>query len=286
MPDENAPIYMTDEELISCQQPNQQLTRLRDLMHRLRAPGGCPWDAEQSHESLRSNLLEEAYEVIAAINAQDDENLKEELGDLLLQVVFHSEIAQETDRFDLNAVAHGVCEKLIRRHPHVFGDGDIMTDSGSVLTQWDQIKAAEKGHSADQKHPFLHKTGEGLPALQRSVKLQKKAAKVGFDWPDTNGLIEKIEEELQEVREELPPPGSTEPSPELAAEIGDLLFVTVNLARKLKLDPELLLSATNDKFYRRFSFLEERLGADGISLEDATLSQMDRYWDESKKTNP
>ena len=278
---------MTDEELISCQDPSRQLDRLRDLMHRLRGPGGCPWDAEQTHASLRSNLLEEAYEVIAAIDADDDENLQEELGDLLLQVVFHSEIAEEAERFRLADVARGICEKLIRRHPHVFGGGETMTDSSSVLSQWDQIKAAEKGEEAGAPKPFLHRVGHGLPALQRAVKLQKKAAKVGFDWPDSSGIVEKIAEELEEVRAELPAEGEDQsPSPELAAEIGDLLFVTVNLARKLKLDPDLLLSATNEKFDRRFSFLEGRLQSDGLSLEDATLSQMDHYWNEAKKTAP
>lgn len=270
---------MTDQELMSCENKGRQLERLRAIMHRLRAPGGCPWDAEQTHDSLVSNLLEEAYEVVAAIRAEDGENLKEELGDLLLQVVFHSELAAERGSFDLDEVAEGISQKLIRRHPHVFGDKEV-GDSGAVLKQWEEIKREEKG---DQAEPYLHGVGKGLPATLRGYKLQKKAAKVGFDWSEARGIVGKIEEELAEVKEELTRVEQGEDAHlELEQEIGDLLFVTVNLARKLKIDPEVALEGTNRKFERRFAFLEQRLASRGTSLSDATLDEMNTLWEEAK----
>lgn len=265
--------------MISCAEKERQVERLRAIMHRLRAPGGCPWDAEQTHESLVSNLLEEAYEVVAAIREEDEENLKEELGDLLLQVVFHSELAQESGRFDMDEVAQGICEKLVRRHPHVFGDS-AAGDSGAVLKQWEEIKRAEKG---DEEKPYLHGVGKGLPATLRGFKLQKKAAKVGFDWPEAKGIVGKIEEELGEVKEELAKFEAGEDArDDLEKEIGDLLFVTVNLARKLKIDPEVALEGTNVKFERRFAYLEQKLKEGGKSLAEATLAEMDGLWDEAK----
>ncbi|MBK1835471.1 nucleoside triphosphate pyrophosphohydrolase [Roseibacillus ishigakijimensis] len=270
---------MTDEEMISCQEKGRQVERLRAIMHRLRAPGGCPWDAEQSHESLVSNLLEEAYEVVAAIRSGDDENLQEELGDVLLQVVFHSEIASERQGFDLDEVARGVCDKLIRRHPHVYGKNQA-GDSSAVLKQWEEIKRAEKG--AEEK-PYLHGVGAGLPATLRGYKLQKKAAKVGFDWSSAQGIVGKIEEELLEVKEELARVERGEDAHrELEKEIGDLLFVTVNLARKLKIDPEVALEGTNVKFEKRFAYLEKRLQQRGIGLEEATLEEMNDLWEIAK----
>lgn len=272
---------MTDEEMISCAEPGRQIERLRAIMHRLRAPGGCPWDAEQDHESIVSNLIEETYETVAAIKAGDDANLEEELGDVLLQVVFHAEIAQEDERFDLDSIAKGISDKLVRRHPHVYADSKV-GDTEGVLTQWDDIKRAEKG---DEEKPYLHGVGKGLPALLRSAKLQKKSSKVGFDWPNTAGIVEKIEEELGEVKEELAKHQAGEPaSTELQAEIGDLLFIVTNLARKLKVDPEVALEGTNQKFLDRFAHIEAGLKKDGVSLEDATLEQMDAYWDEARKS--
>lgn len=270
---------MTDDEMMNCDDKGRQLERLRAIMHRLRAPGGCPWDAKQNHETLISNLLEEAYEVVAAIRAQDEENLKEELGDLLLQVVFHSEIAEGKGGFDFDEVARGISEKLIRRHPHVYGDSEA-GDSEAVLKQWEDIKRAEKG---DQKKLYLHGVGKGLPATLRGSKLQKKAAKVGFDWADPRGIVGKIEEELSEVKEELARLENGEDAQqELEQEIGDLLFVTVNLARKLGIDPEVALEGTNAKFEKRFGYLEGILGEKGIPLEDATLAEMNVLWDEAK----
>ncbi len=274
---------MTDAEMISCSDPARQIERLRAIMHRLRAPGGCPWDAEQTHDSLVSNLIEEAYETVAAIKSGDDDNLKEELGDLLLQVVFHAELAEEDGRFDLNNIAAGICEKLVRRHPHVYGDSNVASTDG-VLAQWEDIKRAEKG---DQEKPYLHGVGKGLPALLRASKLQKKAGKVGFDWPDAAGILSKIEEEFNEVKEEMAKhTEGDEASPELQAEIGDLLFIVTNLARKLGVDPEVALEGTNEKFLYRFAEIEKGLKADGLSLEEASLEQMDRYWNGAKPTKP
>ena len=270
---------MTDEEMISCKEPGQQIQRLRAIMHRLRAPGGCPWDAEQTHDSLVSNLIEETYETVAAIKSGDDENLREELGDLLLQVVFHAELASEDQRFDLDDIARGICDKLVRRHPHVYGDSNVGSTDG-VLAQWEDIKRAEKGH---EEKPYLHGVGKGLPALLRAAKLQKKAGKVGFDWPDAIGIVGKIEEEFDEVKEELAKHTEGEKaSPELQAEIGDLLFIVTNLARKLGVDPEVALEGTNEKFLHRFAAIEKGLKADGITLEAATLEQMDVYWNGAK----
>ncbi|MGJ8698060.1 MAG: nucleoside triphosphate pyrophosphohydrolase [Verrucomicrobiaceae bacterium] len=266
---------MTDDEMINCTEPARQLERLRAIMHRLRSPGGCPWDAEQSHDSLVSNLIEEAYETVAAIKSGDDANLEEELGDLLLQVVFHAEIAQEDDRFDFDSIAKGISDKLVRRHPHVYGDSSV-GDTEGVLAQWDDIKRAEKG---DEEKPYLHGVGKGLPALLRSAKLQKKASKVGFDWPDTSGIIDKIHEELDEVKEELAKHRDGQPaSAELRSEIGDVLFIVTNLARKLGVDPEVALEGTNNKFLDRFAHIEAGLKRDGVSLQDATLEQMDVHW--------
>lgn len=259
--------------MINCTERGRQVERLRAIMHRLRAPGGCPWDAEQTHASLVSNLIEEAYETVDAIQREDWVHLEEELGDLLLQVVFHSELAEEEGRYNLDDVAKGICDKLVRRHPHVYGDGDAQ-DTGTVLSRWEEIKREEKGDGAE---PYLHGVGKGLPALLRAAKLQKKAGKVGFDWPDVTGVLDKIEEELAEVKAELPPVGG-EVTPALEAEVGDLLFVVVNLARKLGMDPEVALEGTNVKFEKRFAAMEQELRERGSSLEEASLDEMEEGW--------
>ena len=265
---------MNDAEMIECPNDGQQLARLRAIMHRLRAPGGCPWDAEQTHESLLPNLIEETYETVDAIKRADWEHLKEELGDLLLQVVFHSELAEEAGRYNLDDVARGISEKLVRRHPHVYGES-VASDTDAVLTQWDAIKRQEKG---DEAEPYLHNTGKGLPAMLRASKLQKKAAKVGFDWPDDAGVVDKIREELAEVEAELES-GDQE---RLGEELGDLLFSVVNLARRHKLDPEILLEATNTKFERRFAQMDEALQKRGKDLKSATLDEMEAHWQAAK----
>ncbi len=260
---------MTDEEMISGNGV-PELERLRAIMHRLRAPGGCSWDAEQTHESLISNLIEEAYETVDAIKRGDDSDMREELGDLLLQVYFHSEIAQETGRFDLDAVAKGISDKLIRRHPHVFGDA-VASNPDEVLKQWDAIKRGEKG---EEDVPYLHGTGKGLPALVRGAKLLKKAAKVGFDWPVETSLISKIREELLEFQAA----SDAQDMPAIEEELGDLLFSVVNLSRFRKIDPEVLMTNANTKFERRFSEMENILKTSGKTLEEATLSEMEDAW--------
>jgi len=266
-----------DEKIMTPQAEVPAMDRLRAITHRLRAPGGCPWDAEQTHDSLVPNLIEEAYEVVDTIARKDYEHLREELGDLLLQVVFHSELAEEAGRFDLDAVAHEICNKLVRRHPHVFGKSTV-GDTEAVLKQWDEIKRAEKG--AETK-PFLHGVGDGLPALMKAAKLQKKVAKVGFDWPDLAAVLEKVREEADEVGEEIDA-GDEE---RFAEEVGDLLFAVVNLARKAKRDPEVLLTAANAKFVRRFHGMEQRLRAGGSGLEAADLESMESAWQEEKRVD-
>jgi MazG family protein len=265
---------MTDAEMTTPAESADQLARLRAIMHRLRSPGGCPWDAEQTHRSLVPNLIEEAYETVDAIEREDFPHLREELGDLLLQVVFHSELAEEAGRFNLDDVARGISDKLVRRHPHVFGDSGADT-SDAVLRQWDEIKRAEKG---DDAKPFLHGVGKGLPALLRASKLQRKAAKVGFDWPVDTGVLSKIREELLEVQSAI----DAQDMNAIAEELGDLLFSVVNLARFRNLDPEVLMDAANRKFESRFGEMERLLAADETPLGAAKLATMEDAWQRAK----
>ncbi|MES2439676.1 MAG: nucleoside triphosphate pyrophosphohydrolase [Verrucomicrobiota bacterium] len=266
---------MTDAEMIECPDAGRQLSRLRAIMHRLRAPGGCPWDAEQTHESIVPNLIEEAYETVDAIQRGDHEHLKEELGDLLLQVVFHSEMAEEAGRFTLDDVARGISDKLVRRHPHVYGASEVSTTDG-VLQQWDEIKRAEKG---DEEKPYLHGVGKGLPGLLRASKLQKKAAKVGFDWPVEAGVLTKIREELLELEAAM----DEQDLAAVSEEMGDLLFSVVNLARFRRVDPEVLMAAANTKFETRFGAMEKILKSNGLTLEAATADQMEDAWEAAKR---
>ncbi len=266
---------MNDSEMTTCADPAQQLARLRAIMHRLRAPGGCPWDAEQTHESIVPNLIEETYETVDTIQRGDHEHLKEELGDLLLQIVFHSEIAEEAGHFNLDDVARGISEKLVRRHPHVFGDSDA-ADSKAVLKQWDEIKRGEKG---DAEKPYLHGVGKGLPGLLRAIKLQKMAAKVGFDWSVETGVLAKIREEILELQYAM----DLKDVDAVADEMGDLMFSVVNLARFREIDPELLMAAANDKFEKRFGEMERLLKADDLTLEAATAAQMEATWSAVKR---
>lgn len=269
---------MTDEEMINCRESGRQLERAIAIMRRLRQPGGCPWDAEQTHESIIPNLIEEAYECIDAIRANDRPHMREELGDMLLQVLFHAEIASEAqqDAFDINDIARELSDKLVRRHPHVFGNS-VVNDSDGVLSQWDAIKRKEQ--SIEDK-PYLKNCGKGLPALLRAYKITKKVAKVGFDWPDHAGVVEKIREETDEVAATLPLEDS---DPHVEEELGDLLFVTVNLCRRRGIDPEIALDAANRKFERRFNSLEKQLKAQGLSLADATAEQMEEAWQHAKR---
>ena len=259
--------------------------KLCDIVAKLRAPGGCPWDREQTHDSLLPALIEEAYEVAGAVRAKDTANFREELGDLLLLIVMHAEIARESNRFDINGVLMDVTEKLIRRHPHVFGSSDAR-DSGAVLKQWESIKRAEK----TGKH-YLGGLPDALPALVRAQKVQSKVARVNFDWTELRDVIAKVEEEIQELRQAIeswhrlpantPRVGSM--YHDVEDEVGDLLFAVVNLARKCKLDAESTLQAATDKFVARFNRLEDELNTRGKKLGDVDLAEMDSIWDKIKK---
>ena len=245
--------------------------RLREIVARLRAPGGCPWDREQTHASLRGALIEECYEVIDAIERADDANLKEELGDLLLHVVMHAQMAGERSAFTLEEVAAEICEKMIRRHPHVFGD-KLVEDSEAVLRQWDQIKRAEKGKPAG----VLGALPASMPALLRAQNAQKKAARVGFDWPDAGPVFEKMQEEILEVRSAL----AAGDAKAVEDEVGDILFTAVNLARKLHVDAETTLAAATNRFIKRFHAVERELG--DRKMEETPLDELDRIWDRIK----
>ena len=269
---------MTDEEIINCHEPERQLERAVAIMRRLRMPGGCPWDAAQTHDSIISNMLEECYECIDAIRAKDWPHMREELGDVLLQVIFHAQMALENPQegFGINEVAGELADKLVRRHPHVFGDAKA-ADADAVLGVWDAVKRRE--HAIEDK-PYLHDCGKGLPSMLRAYKLTKKVAKVGFDWPDHAGVVDKIREETDEVAETLP---LADEDPHVQEELGDLLFTIVNLCRRRKVDPELALDAANRKFERRFNALEKILREQGISLADATTQQMENAWQQVKQ---
>lgn len=268
---------MNDQEMIECREPARQIERAIAIMHRLRAPGGCPWDAEQTHESLIANLVEECYECIDAIRAGDMPHLREELGDVLLQVLFHAELAQENPAagYGIEEIACELCDKLVRRHPHVFA-GAQAQDSEAVLSRWEQIKRRER-HT--EKKPYLHDCGKGLPELLRAAKLTKKAAKVGFDWPDHAGVLEKIREEVCEVEETLPLPDD---DPRVEEELGDLLFAVVNLCRRRGVNPEVALHTANSKFTRRFHEMEQLLAEQGADLLQADLERMEQAWQQVK----
>jgi len=247
--------------------------KLCEIVAKLRAPGGCPWDREQTHESLLPQLMEEAYEVAGAVRAKDDANFREELGDLLLLIVMHAEIAQETGRFKIDNVIGDVTEKLIRRHPHVFGTSDAR-DSGAVLKQWESIKRAEK----TSKH-YLDNLPAALPALMRAQKAQSKVARVNFDWSEPGEVIAKVEEELSETKQAI----ASQDGEAMENEIGDLLFAVVNLARKCKLDAESALQTATDKFVARLNRLEDALRAQGKRLGDVDLAELDAIWKQIKE---
>jgi tetrapyrrole methylase family protein/MazG family protein len=249
--------------------------RLMTIMRRLRGPGGCPWDAEQSHESLKRYLIEETYEVIEAIDNNDNELLKEELGDLLLQPVFHAAIAEEQGEFTMDDVIAAICDKLVRRHPHVFG-GLAIKDSAAQVENWEQIKKAEKG---EKRRSALCGVPPHLPALMKAQKITEKAARVGFDWEDTHQVFAKVLEELHEFEEAM----SSGRQERMEAELGDLLFAIVNLGRFLSLNPEEALHKTIARFNSRFSFIEETLHSRGVQLKEATLNEMERLWIEAKQ---
>lgn len=246
---------------------------LEEIVALLRAPGGCPWDAEQTHESSRRDFLEEAYEVAEAIDEGDPNHLKEELGDVLLQVVFHAQMEREVGRFDLDAVADGVCKKLIYRHPHVFGEVEV-SGSSQVLENWDKLKRKEKGQASHTD--ALHSVARSLPALWRAEKVQAKARKAGFDWDEVSGPLDKLSEELDELKT------AVDEHSNIEEELGDLLFAAVNLSRFVKVDCENALTAATDKFIRRFAQVEELANQQGRPMESMTLAELDKLWEEAK----
>jgi len=251
------------------------------LIARLRAPGGCPWDREQTHASLKPMTLEEAYEVLMAIDEGTDEDLAGELGDLLLQVVFHAQIAAEEGRFTLGDVIGKIAAKMVRRHPHVFG-GETAASSGEVLRNWEALKQAERKASgkAAGAESMLDSVPRSLPAVMEAFQASTKVARVGFEWPDAAGAVAKLEEETRELRAEA---FSTAPDPRrVAEEVGDLLFTAVNVARLLGVDPESALKAANRKFRRRFGYVEARLREGGRGPADSTLDEMEALWQEAK----
>jgi len=263
---------------------SETFQKLVSVMERLRAPGGCPWDREQTYESLAPYLLEETYEAYDAIQEAADtgktDNLSDELGDVLLQVVFHSTIAKEKGDFSIDDVAEGVTQKLILRHPHVFEDKKFDT-ADDVLNNWDDLKKAERkarGKATKTEGSILDEVPKAFPALIEGNKITKKAAKTGFDWENTDQVFEKLEEEIDEVKSAI----KENDKDHIQEEIGDLLFVVVNLARKLGVEPENALKKTNYKFRKRFRFIEQELKSQNKTFEDANLKEMDSLWNKAK----
>lgn len=263
---------------------SKSLDDLIAVMERLRAPGGCPWDREQTYASLAQYLLEETYETFDAIQEADQTgdvtNLREELGDLLLQVIFHSTIAKEKGDFTIDEVADGITQKLILRHPHVFGDAKL-EHAQDVLDNWDELKANERkasGKESKEKESMLDEVPIHFPALLEGLKLTKKAAKVGFDWNDVSQIFDKLNEEADELRQAI---DGRDPG-EISEEIGDLLFVIVNLARHLDIEPETALKKTNRKFRQRFQHIEKELLLKGTSVNDASIETMEELWQDAK----
>lgn len=255
--------------------------RMRELMKRLRTPDtGCPWDVEQTFETIAPYTIEEAYEVSDAIQNNDMSALKEELGDLIFQVIFHARMAEEQGEFDLDAVCDGLTEKMVRRHPHVFGNEAQRENAEAQLKAWEALKASERQDKAMHESPsVLDGVALALPALTRAEKLQKRAARVGFDWPDLNGVTDKISEEARELAEA----AETADQAHIKEEMGDLLFAVTNLARKLGVDPEEALRQTNRKFTNRFHYIEDQAQNTGRELNDMTLDQMEALWQAAKQ---
>ncbi len=267
---ENALIHSTD--------PARQMDRLLAIMRALRDPAtGCPWDIEQTFETIAPYTIEEAYEVADAIDRGDMDDLKGELGDLLFQSVFHAQMAHDAGHFDFSDVARTMSDKMVARHPHVFGDENRDKSADQQTADWEKIKAAERAHRNETR--TLDGVAIGLPALLRALKLQKRAARVGFDWPDLRFVIDKIAEEAREVMEAR----DTLTKDEVREEVGDLLFVMANFARHLDVDPEDALRRANAKFQRRFEFIEDALARDGRKPTDSDLAEMDALWDAAKR---
>jgi tetrapyrrole methylase family protein/MazG family protein len=245
-----------------------------EIVAHLRAPNGCPWDREQTHESLRKHLLEESYEAIAAIDSGDFDDMREEFGDLLLQVVLQSQIANEEGQFNVNQVIQGIHSKIVRRHPHVFGDVELEGVKG-VLANWEKLKEKERSDKKVEKG-LLDGVPAALPALSQAQEYQDRAARIGFDWPEIEGVLDKVREEIEEIK-------NAESDFELASEIGDLFFALVNVARWKSVDAESALRGTNLKFKKRFGYVEQTAKKQGRSLSEMNLEEMDAFWNDAKR---
>lgn len=273
---------MYEEYYTQAETPEEAVKRLREVIHILRGENGCPWDREQTHETLKRCLVEETYEVIDAIDKNDTDNLEEELGDVLLQVVMHSEIGEEAGKFSLKTVANRVADKMIRRHPHVFAEKSVKNENkavesiDNVLERWENVKRNE--HGAKTQTDSMLSVPKALPALLRSDKIQKKAADVGFDWDTTEEAFAKVKEESAELLEIC----NGCDKDHIKEEVGDLLFAVVNVARFLHVDPEEALNFTADKFIRRFSYIESTAHEQGRVLPDMSLEEMDELWEKAK----
>jgi tetrapyrrole methylase family protein/MazG family protein len=268
---------------------SKRFDELVEIMARLRAPGGCPWDRKQTHESLKPYLLEEAYELLEAIDENNVPLLREEMGDLLLQVIFHSQIAGEAGTFTIDEVMQHLADKLVRRHPHVFGEAaeqDRARNADEVYARWEEIKRAERERTGERRSA-LDGVPKTLPALLRAFQVQARASRVGFDWPQMDEVLKKLDEELRELREAMASAEACGADPaaneRVESELGDVLFTLVNLARFLKANPEDALRKTIDRFIQRFQFIEARAAETGRKLDDMSLSEMDALWDEAKK---
>ncbi|PLT32654.1 nucleoside triphosphate pyrophosphohydrolase [Bacillus sp. V5-8f] len=256
----------------------KEFSKLREIIAQLRGPDGCPWDKKQTHASLKPYLIEEAYELIDAIDDEDDESMIGELGDVLLQVLLHSQIAEDEGMFTIDDVVEEISAKMVRRHPHVFGDVKV-SGTEDVLKNWQEIKAEEKLGKESNKKSLLYDVGKSLPSLIRGHELQKRAAKVGFDWPDIEGALEKVKEEVAELEIELKMDHNIE---KIKNELGDLFFALVNVARFYGIQAEEAMNATNRKFYNRFTYIENRVKQSGKSFDDFSLDQLDQWWEEAK----
>jgi tetrapyrrole methylase family protein/MazG family protein len=254
-----------------------EMDRLKEIMDRLRGPDGCPWDREQTYETLATFLLEETYEVLEAMASGPPAAHREELGDLLFQIVFQARVAKERGEFDIEELMRDIGDKIVRRHPHVFGDTSLET-SGQVLAQWEQIKVEERRGKPDSS--MFAGVPAQLPALLKALRISSKAARVGFDWPDLGGLLEKLDEERRELLRALAGDGRDA----IKEEIGDLLFTIVNVARRAGIDPELALQEANRKFLGRFRYIEEELRKEGLAAGPEHRGRMEALWEESKKT--
>lgn len=264
-------VPLTEEDMAL----NRQFWRLREIVTTLRSPNGCPWDREQTHQSIRKNLIEETYEVLETIDDEDPEAMCEEMGDLLLQIMLHSRIAEEDGYFTVQDVIAGLNEKLICRHPHVFGTSNA-EDADEALQNWEDIKKKEKQGKEKETISRLDEVPRDLPAILKAYKYQKKAADVGFDWDELSEVLDKVKEEWDELREAQTPEHRRE-------ELGDLLFVIVNVARFMKIDPEEALALANKKFYYRFSYIEQKVREAGRTFENTSLEEMENWWQEAKR---